>query len=229
MPVFSLNSDIVFPYPDQAREDGLLAVGGDLSTERLMLAYENGIFPWFNEDDPPLWWSPPKRAVFFLDEFKSSKSLKQEMRKSGYEVKFNSNFSSVIKNCQLIRNSEEGTWITDKFIDAYSKLHQLGFCHSVETYFEGELVGGLYGLVVGGVFCGESMFSKRSNGSKIALHHLVNSLRNSNFQLIDCQIINPHLSSLGAREIPRVEFLKILHNSLNNNSLELNWPPNQTN
>ena len=169
MPIYTLSDDIVFPHPSLASEDGLLAVGGDLRLERLILAYENGIFPWFNEEDPPLWWSPPQRAVLFPEEIKISKSMKQELRKSGYEVKFNTDFISVIKNCQQIRLDEEGTWITQEFIDVYTLLHKMGIAHSVETYYEGELVGGLYGLTFGDVFCGESMFSMRSNASKIAL------------------------------------------------------------
>jgi len=213
MPVYSLNNDLVFPHPSLSREDGLLAVGGDLSEERLLLAYENGIFPWFNAEDPPLWWSPPGRAVLFLDELKISKSLKQELRKTGYEVRFNSEFKSVINACQTVRE-KEGTWITEDIIEAYCSLHKKGIARSVETYFNGKLVGGLYGLVIGKVFCGESMFSLRSNASKVALFHLVNKLSEEQFKFIDCQIMNPHLQSLGAREIPRIEFLETLKNSL---------------
>ncbi len=223
MPVFSLNSDLVFPHPELAREDGLLAVGGDLSVDRLLLAYENGIFPWFNQEDPPLWWSPPERAVLFPDELKVSKSLKQEMRKGGYEIKFNSDFKSIIKNCQKVRLDEEGTWITKNIIESYTQLHQLGIAHSVETYFENQLVGGLYGLTMGKVFCGESMFSFRSNASKIALFHLVQKLQQNDFQIIDCQIMNPHLKSLGAREIPRNEFLSILKDSSSSGQSPENW------
>lgn len=214
MPIYTLSDDIVFPHPSLASEDGLLAVGGDLRLERLILAYENGIFPWFNEEDPPLWWSPPQRAVLFPEEIKISKSMKQELRKSGYEVKFNTDFISVIKNCQQIRLDEEGTWITQEFIDVYTLLHKMGIAHSVETYYEGELVGGLYGLTFGDVFCGESMFSMRSNASKIALIKLSERLIEKEYQVIDCQIINPHLISMGAREIPRADFLTILYDSL---------------
>jgi len=214
VPIYTLSDDIVFPHPSLASEDGLLAVGGDLRLERLILAYENGIFPWFNEEDPPLWWSPPQRAVLFPEEIKISKSMKQELRKSGYEVKFNTDFISVIKNCQQIRLDEEGTWITQEFIDVYTLLHKMGIAHSVETYYEGELVGGLYGLTFGDVFCGESMFSMRSNASKIALIKLSERLIEKEYQVIDCQIINPHLISMGAREIPRADFLTILYDSL---------------
>ena len=214
MPIYTLSDDIVFPHPSLASEDGLLAVGGDLRLERLILAYENGIFPWFNEEDPPLWWSPPQRAVLFPEEIKISKSMRQELRKSGYEVKFNTDFISVIKNCQQIRLDEEGTWITQEFIDVYTLLHKMGIAHSVETYYEGELVGGLYGLTFGDVFCGESMFSMRSNASKIALIKLSERLIEKEYQVIDCQIINPHLISMGAREIPRADFLTILYDSL---------------
>ncbi len=213
MPVYSLNNDLVFPHPSLSRPDGLLAIGGDLSEERLLLAYENGIFPWFNEEDPPLWWCPPERAVIFLDELKVSKSLKQELRKPGYEIKFNHDFKSVILACQKLRE-EAGTWITEDIIEAYFSLHQKGIARSVETYFKGKLVGGLYGLIIGKIFCGESMFSERSNASKIALFHLVEKLKEENFELIDCQIQNPHLKSLGAREIPRKVFLETLKNSL---------------
>ncbi|MFK7756943.1 MAG: leucyl/phenylalanyl-tRNA--protein transferase [Flavobacteriales bacterium] len=223
MPVFSLNKDITFPHPELAREDGLLAVGGDLSTERLLLAYKNGIFPWFNEEDPPLWWSPSERAVMFLNEIKISKSLKQELKKSDYAVRYNTNFNEVITNCQKIRVNEEGTWITSDIIKAYTTLHKLGLAHSVETYYKNELVGGLYGVVMGRVFCGESMFSLRSNASKIALVHLKKSLEKHQFRLIDCQLMNPHLESLGAREIPRVDFLEILGNSLEEKRLPNNW------
>lgn len=221
MPIYTLSDDIVFPHPSLASEDGLLAVGGDLRLERLILAYENGIFPWFNEEDPPLWWSPPQRAVLFPEEIKISKSMRQELRKSGYEVKFNTDFISVIKNCQQIRLDEEGTWITQEFIDVYTLLHKMGIAHSVETYYEGELVGGLYGLTFGDVFCGESMFSMRSNASKIALIKLSERLIEKEYQVIDCQIINPHLISMGAKEIPRADFLTILYDSLKNKKVDL--------
>ena len=221
MPIYTLSDDIVFPHPSLASEDGLLAVGGDLRLERLILAYENGIFPWFNEEDPPLWWSPPQRAVLFPEEIKISKSMRQELRKSGYEVKFNTDFISVIKNCQQIRLDEEGTWITQEFIDVYTLLHKMRIAHSVETYYEGELVGGLYGLTFGDVFCGESMFSMRSNASKIALIKLSERLIEKEYQVIDCQIINPHLISMGAKEIPRADFLTILYDSLKNKKVDL--------
>lgn len=221
MLIYTLSDDIVFPHPSLASEDGLLAVGGDLRLERLILAYENGIFPWFNEEDPPLWWSPPQRAVLFPEEIKISKSMRQELRKSGYEVKFNTDFISVIKNCQQIRLDEEGTWITQEFIDVYTLLHKMGIAHSVETYYEGELVGGLYGLTFGDVFCGESMFSMRSNASKIALIKLSERLIEKEYQVIDCQIINPHLISMGAKEIPRADFLTILYDSLKNKKVDL--------
>ncbi len=216
MPVYSLSDDISFPHPSLAAEDGLLAVGGDLQIERLLLAYENGIFPWFNEEDPPLWWSPPMRAVIFPNELKISKSMKQELRKPGYEVRFNTDFSSVIKNCQLIRADQEGSWITEEFILTYTELHNMGIAHSAETYYNDELVGGLYGLTMGDIFCGESMFTKRSNASKIAMIKLTERLIEKGYELIDCQITNPHLESLGSREIPRADFLNTLYKSLKN-------------
>jgi len=214
MPVFSLSDELIFPNPELASDDGLLAVGGDLSLERLMLAYENGIFPWFNEEDPPLWWSPPMRAVLLLEDLKISKSLKQELKKNDYEIKFNSNFKQVIIKCRDTRADKEGSWITDEFIDVYSELNKRGVACSVETYFKGELVGGLYGLVIGKVFCGESMFTEKSNASKIALVHLVELLKSKNFSLIDCQIMNDHLRSMGATEISRKKFLQILDDGL---------------
>ncbi|HCY45271.1 MAG TPA: leucyl/phenylalanyl-tRNA--protein transferase [Flavobacteriales bacterium] len=221
MPIYALNDDIVFPHPSLASADGLLAVGGDLKLERLLLAYENGIFPWFNEEDPPLWWSPPQRAVLFPEETRISKSMKQELKKPGYEVKFNTDFDSVIKHCQQSRIDAEGTWITQEFIEVYTRLHEMGIAHSVETYYKGELVGGLYGLTFGDVFCGESMFSLRSNASKIALIRLSERLIEKEFQVIDCQITNPHLVSMGAREITREDFLTILHESSRNKKEDL--------
>lgn len=221
MPIYALNDDIVFPHPSLASADGLLAVGGDLKLERLLLAYENGIFPWFNEEDPPLWWSPPQRAVLFPEDTRISKSMKQELRKPGYEVKFNTDFDSVIKHCQQARIDAEGTWITQEFIEVYTRLHEMGIAHSVETYYKGELVGGLYGLTFGDVFCGESMFSLRSNASKIALIRLSERLIEKGFQVIDCQITNPHLVSMGAREITREDFLTILYDSLENKKEDL--------
>lgn len=221
MPIYALNDDIAFPHPSLASADGLLAVGGDLKLERLLLAYENGIFPWFNEEDPPLWWSPPQRSVLFPEETRISKSMKQELRKPGYEVKFNTDFNSVIKHCQQARIDAEGTWITQEFIEVYTRLHEMGIAHSVETYYEGELVGGLYGLTFGDVFCGESMFSLRSNASKIALIRLSERLIEKEFQVIDCQITNPHLVSMGAREITRADFLTILYDSLENKKEDL--------
>jgi len=221
VPIYALNDDIAFPHPSLASADGLLAVGGDLKLERLLLAYENGIFPWFNEEDPPLWWSPPQRSVLFPEETRISKSMKQELRKPGYEVKFNTDFNSVIKHCQQARIDAEGTWITQEFIEVYTRLHEMGIAHSVETYYEGELVGGLYGLTFGDVFCGESMFSLRSNASKIALIRLSERLIEKEFQVIDCQITNPHLVSMGAREITRADFLTILYDSLENKKEDL--------
>ncbi len=215
MPVFSLDNDqIIFPHPSLAQADGLLAVGGDLSVDRLILAYRNGIFPWFNEDDPPLWWSPPMRAVLFLDQVKISKSMRKELKDDNYSIRINTAFSQVIENCKKVREKTEGTWITPEFISSYTKLHELGMAHSVETYYMDELVGGLYGLTVGDVFCGESMFTLRSNASKIALIHLCRILQNKNYSLIDCQISNPHLESMGSTEIPRSEFLNKLYTSI---------------
>lgn len=200
---------LAFPHPKYADEDGLLAVGGDLSTDRLLLAYEHGIFPWFSEENPILWYAPHQRFVLYPEEFKLSKSLKQFMRNSGFTVKQNTAFQETIANCAAIpRTGQDGTWITDAMQEAYIALHKLGYAHSVETYDQyGELVGGLYGIQIGSVFCGESMFAKTANASKMAFAYLC---AKPNIQLIDCQIHSAHLASLGGRLIPSEQFLALL-------------------
>ncbi|SJN41753.1 Leucyl/phenylalanyl-tRNA--protein transferase [Sphingobacterium sp. JB170] len=198
--VYQLDKRNAFPHPRLANEDGLLAVGGDLSTERLLLAYEHGIFPWYDEASPILWYAPKVRFVLQPNELKISKSMRQFIRSTTLINTHDKAFVSVIENCAQIRRSEEqGTWITDQMQQAYNRLHELGFAHSFETYDQiGNLVGGLYGVQVGNVFCGESMFSKTSNASKLALIYLC---QNFSFTLIDCQIYSGHLASLGAKEI----------------------------
>lgn len=209
--MFLLGKKIEFPDVELASPDGILAIGGDLSPERLLLAYQSGIFPWFSEGEPIVWYSPEKRMVLFPDELKVSKSMKQLIRKGIYRLTWNQNFEAVIKACQVSpRKDQDGTWITEEMRQAYIKLHELGHAKSIEVWREEELVGGLYGIDLGHVFCGESMFSRESNTSKLAFIHLVHKLQKENYRLIDCQIYTAHLASLGAREIPRQEFTKIL-------------------
>lgn len=208
--MYFLLKELFFPDVTEADRDGILAVGGDLSPERLILAYQSGIFPWFDSDDPILWWAPHQRMVLFPDELVVSKSMRSILRKEIFTVTFNKDFRGVISNCsQIRRNGQRGTWITSEMIEAYVKLHELGFAKSVEVWQNNELVGGLYGIDLGHVFCGESMFSKVSNASKVAFITLVENLKIRKYKLIDCQVHNDHLESLGAREIERAEFMKI--------------------
>ncbi|MCF6140096.1 leucyl/phenylalanyl-tRNA--protein transferase [Flavobacterium sp. K77] len=206
-----LSETLYFPDVNQANRDGILAIGGDLSPERLQLAYKSGIFPWFETGDPILWWSPNPRMVLFLEELKISKSMRNVLNKGEFSVTFNQNFRDVISYCQKVkRDGQNGTWITNDMIEAYCKLHDLGIAKSVEVWQDDILVGGLYGVDLGNIFCGESMFSLVSNASKVAFIALVNHLKNENYKLLDCQVYNPHLESLGCREIPREEFMRIL-------------------
>ncbi len=209
--MFLLSKEIVFPPVHLANKDGLLAVGGDLSVERLFLAYKSGIFPWYNQGEPIIWYSPDPRMVLFPEDLKISKSMKQVIRKNEFNVTFNQNFEEVISNCKTIeREGQGGTWITNEMQQAYIKLHKAGIAKSVEVWKNNELVGGLYGIDLGTVFCGESMFSKVSNTSKLAFIYLVQKLEKENYKLIDCQVYNEHLASLGADEISREEFLGFL-------------------
>ncbi len=215
MPVFQLSDEPVFPPTDLAEDSGLLAVGGDLSESRLLLAYSSGIFPWYSGSNPILWWSPDPRLVLFPGETKISRSLRQLIKKNIFKIKMDTAFESVIRSCADVHRENEGeTWITDKMIDAYIRLHNAGYAHSVESWFEGKLVGGLYGVALGSAFFGESMFAIKSNASKVAFTTLVQQLIKWDFRLIDCQLRTKHLLSLGAREIPRSEFLKILKSCL---------------
>jgi len=209
--MYFLSKDLYFPPVQQASPEGIVAIGGDLSSERLTLAYRSGIFPWFEDDEPILWWSPPDRMVLFLDELKVSKSMRNIINRKQFRVTFNTAFKEVIGNCRDIkREGQPGTWITDDMTEAYCRLHELGMAKSVEVWQEDELVGGLYGIDLGHIFCGESMFSKVSNASKIAFIALAKQLQLANYRLLDCQVHNDHLESLGAREIPREDFLEIL-------------------
>lgn len=196
-----------FPDPKTAFEDpnGLLAAGGDLGPETLVKAYRHGIFPWYSEEQPPLWWSPDPRAVILPNAIHISRSLNKEIRKANYRLTTDVAFSQVIRACAI--NRDDGTWIIPEMIEAYEALFDLGYAHSVELWFEGEIIGGLYGVAIGNIFCGESMFSSRPNASKIALVSLANILFSNGFAMIDCQVENPHLASLGAQTLPRQEFL----------------------
>lgn len=203
-----MSSFILFPPVENAltEPNGLLAVGGDLSPQRLLAAYHKGIFPWFNEDDPILWWSPDPRMVLFPAEIKISRSLRKTLKKDHYHIYTDRSFTEVMEACAAPRAGQTGTWIHPQMIAAYSVLHEMGLAHSVETWVDGELAGGLYGVVLGKVFFGESMFSRRPDASKIAFVHLVKQLQYWEFGMIDCQVRTSHLASLGAREISRTEF-----------------------
>jgi leucyl/phenylalanyl-tRNA--protein transferase len=210
MPLFALNHEMIFPPVRLAEPDGLLAIGGDLSTDRLMLAYRNGIFPWY--DGPHiLWWSPDPRFVLFPEELRESKSMRQLIKKNHFEFKVDTAFREVIANCKTIsRKDQESTWITDEVKEAYSRLHEAGYAHSAEVWLNGELAGGLYGVRIGRAFFGESMFSKVSNASKYAFIRYVQQLESEGTRLIDCQVYTEHLESLGARMIPREDFISII-------------------
>ena len=202
-----------FPPVETASEElgGLLAVGGDLAPDRLLEAYRNGIFPWGTYEGHPLWYSPDPRMVLYPEEFRLTRSLRKTLRSGRFEVRFDSNFTGVIAGCSATpRPGQDGTWITPDMMHAYIRLHELGWAHSVETYFEGELVGGLYGLTIGRMFYGESMFSRATDASKIAFAHLIARLKADHIGLIDCQMRTDHLASLGGREIPRSHFLSEL-------------------
>lgn len=224
MAIFRLNKELEFPDPSYAEEEGILAYGGDLSVDRLVLAYANGIFPWYKEGSPILWWTPDPRMVLFPDRFIVSKSLKQLVRSSKYSCTFDKEFDKVIRKCaEIPRKGQESTWITRKMLKAYSSLHQAGFAHSVETWFENKLVGGLYGVSIGKAFYGESMFHDMRDTSKFALYHLVDLLKKWNFELIDVQQDTEHLRSLGAISIPRNEFLDKLEAAVSKSTRKGNW------
>jgi leucyl/phenylalanyl-tRNA--protein transferase len=211
-----LTKELIFPSPEFADEEGLLAFGGDLSLERLLLAYRNGIFPWFSEDDPICWWCPDPRFVLFPEELKISKSMRTVLNTGTFKFTIDKAFEEVIKNCQKVfRKDQPGTWITDEVLEAYNNLHKEGYAHSAETWKNGELVGGLYGVKLGKVFFGESMFSKESNASKFAFIKFVEQLKKQDIQLLDCQVYTEHLESLGARMIKRKDFLQMLTQLIN--------------
>ncbi|MDM8561392.1 leucyl/phenylalanyl-tRNA--protein transferase [Candidatus Parabeggiatoa sp. HSG14] len=201
-----------FPPLEQALEhpDGLLAVGGDLTPSRIIMAYRLGIFPWYSDDEPILWWTPSQRMVLFPEYLKVSRSLRKSIRKGKFTVTLDQNFREVIKECAGFRRHQDGTWITDDMREAYSKLHDDGIAHSVESWYEGHLVGGLYGIALGKVFFGESMFSRQTDASKVAFAHFVWQLQRWGYELVDCQVQSQHLESLGAVCIPRQEYRTLL-------------------
>lgn len=208
-----LTEDLWFPNPEQGPADSPLAIGGDLSPERLMLAYQSGIFPWFSDGEPLLWWSPDPRMVLFPDHLKVSKSLRKTIQKADFKITMNADFEGVIRACAGIkRNGQQGTWITDDMVAAYNELHEMGHAHSVEVWQDKELVGGLYGIDLPQfrVFCGESMFSKVSDASKVGFVFFVYTLLKRDYRLIDCQMYTDHLASLGALEMNRTVFLSYL-------------------
>lgn len=209
--MYFLTQELYFPSVETASPEGIVAVGGDLSPERLVLAYNSGIFPWFEDDEPILWWSPSERMVLFFEDLKISKSMRNIINQKKFKVTFNTAFREVILNCKKIaRKDQPGTWITDDMVEAYCNLHKLGIAKSVEVWENEELVGGLYGIDLGHVFCGESMFSKVSNASKMAFIALAKQLEMANYRLLDCQVYNDHLASLGCVEIDREDFLMVL-------------------
>lgn len=210
--MYYLSKELYFPPVENANYEGILAIGGDLSIERILLAYRSGIFPWFDDDDPILWWSPPNRMVLFFEDLKISKSMRNCMNKNQFNITFNTAFHEVISNCKKsVRKNQNGTWITDEILEAYCNLHELGVAKSVEVWQNNELVGGLYGMDLGTVFCGESMFSKVSNASKLAFIALAKKLEKENYRILDCQVYNNHLATLGCVEIPRELFMQILN------------------
>jgi len=214
MPLFALGPELIFPPAHLAEPDGLLAIGGDLSQERILLAYKNGIFPWY-EGEHILWWSPDPRFVMFPEELKISKSMKAVIKQNQFEFTINKAFQQVIRSCKTVgRKDQAGTWITNDVEDAYIALHHAGYAHSAEAWKDGELVGGLYGIRMGRFFFGESMFSKQSNASKFAFIRYTQQLQKEHVQLIDCQVYTEHLESLGARMIGRDRFLELLRKGI---------------
>lgn len=215
MSVFELIDKHIFPPPELADDNGLLAVGGDLSEHRLLIAYSQGIFPWYSEDDPILWWSPDPRLILFPHDLKVPRSLRQTINKNIFRITMDTAFEEVIRNCaEVRRRNDAGTWITGEMMDAYIRLHNSGYAHSVEAWSGDKLAGGLYGVSLGSAFFGESMFTKKSNASKIAFVALVDQLIQWNFSLVDCQITTPHLRSFGAHEVSRSQFLELLNSAL---------------
>ena len=224
MPIYRLVDEPIFPPPEYADPSGLLAAGGDLSNERLLEAYLLGIFPWYSEDQPILWWSPDPRLVLDLKDFKISRSLRKTLKKEVFQITFDHAFEEVIRSCASVpREAQNGTWITDEMEKAYIKLHGLGYAHSVESWFGGKLAGGLYGVSLGKCFFGESMFHLKTDASKVALATLVETLKSWDFHFIDSQMTTEHMLSLGAKELPRRIFLKRLQLALRYPTRRWRW------
>lgn len=209
--MYFLSKDLYFPPVTTASNEGILAVGGDLEIERLILAYKSGIFPWFDNNDPILWWAPTKRMVVYPNQYVISKSNRNLLNQKKFEVTFNKCFKAVVLHCQNIkRKGQQGTWISEEIVNKYCQLHEMGIAKSVEVWQNNELVGGLYGIDLGTIFCGESMFSIVSNASKVAFISLINHLKINNYALLDCQVHNHYLEQLGAFEIDRTKFMDVL-------------------
>jgi leucyl/phenylalanyl-tRNA---protein transferase len=224
MPIFQLGEQIVFPPVELATKEGILAVGGDLSPRRLITAYKNGIFPWYSDGEPILWWSPDPRFVLFPDELYISKTMRQVINREIFTVKFDTAFRDVIAACKKTkRKRERGTWITDDMLEAYCNLHELGYAHSIESWSDGKLAGGLYGISLGGCFFGESMFSALSNASKAALIALTQRLYEHGFLFIDSLVYTEHMESMGARVIPRDEYITLLKKGLKQKTILGSW------
>lgn len=224
MSIFWLDNRLIFPHPDNAELSGILAAGGDLKPERLLLAYRSGIFPWFNEDDPILWWSPDPRFVLFPNELIVARSMRPYFNQSRFRITVDTCFETVMRACgNQARPGQDGTWITEDMVESYCTLHRLGFAHSVEVWDGAILAGGLYGIALGRIFFGESMFSKQSNASKFGFIALVQRLKQLGYILVDCQQETQHLASLGARPIPRTEFLELLDEVVYEDYLRGDW------
>ena len=215
MPVYRLTKEIMFPKPELAEEDGLLAVGGDLSFERLLLAYCNGIFPWYSDDEPILWWCPKPRFIIKPNEVNVSKSMKRVFNKGEFKVTFDNDFEGVIRNCKELRENKEGTWITNEIMSAYIDLFKRGFATSVEVYKDERLVGGLYGVKIGRCFFGESMFSIETNASKVALISMCRKLEKEGYIFLDCQMHTNHLESMGGKFVSWEEFKEMIQEGIN--------------
>lgn len=224
MPVYHLTEHNIFPAVNKADSDGLLAIGGDLNVERLLLAYKSGIFPWYSDGMPILWWSPEPRMVLFPTKFKVSKSLSRVIKSKKFHISFDTQFENVIEYCSSVRRKgQNGTWLTDEMKIAYCNLHKEGYAHSVETFYNGRLVGGLYGVSIGKAFFGESMFYLMSDASKVALYYLIEKLKQWNFYFIDAQIKTEHLVRLGAVEISRKDYIKLLKKALKYDFIKGRW------
>ncbi len=225
MTTFLLSEELFFPPPGLANPDGLLAIGGDLSEERLIMAYQMGIFPWYSEGDPVLWWSPDPRLILLPEEFHVSRSLKKVIAQKQFQITFDTAFQNVVTGCSGRRPKSRGTWIVPEMAAAYQRLHESGIAHSVEAWQGETLVGGLYGVSLGGSFFGESMFSHVPNASKVAMWALVSHVKKKGFDLVDCQVTSEHLLRLGAKELPRKTFLAMLKRAMQKPTLTGKWKP----